>query len=484
MNSTYDILIIGAGVVGSAITRELSKYKLKIGVLEKNLDVCNEQSGRNSAVIHGGFAYDEGSKKAKFCIEGCLGFEELAKELDIPYKKTGKVLVGNTKEDYQTLLNTIEAGKKNGSIGLRMINEKELKKLVPAVTGKFAMLSPLSSIIDPFLYNIALAENACENGADFHFDNEVTGIEKIEDENLYVVHTSTNIFKSKWIINAAGNNCTKISDMLGITGYEIGGTKGDYIILDQKVGPLLPMPVYPVPSTTYMGIHVTPTIDGNVTVGPNANSSTDYSNYGISKDAMDYLAEDASNLWPHIHRKDYIRNYSGIQPTWKDKNGVIKDYVIEARKDIPNTVNLVGIESPGLTSAVPIAKYVVGLIKEIETLVTNDAFNPNRTGIVKFSEKTPAEQAELIKENPDYGEIICRCETVTKAEILEAIHNPLGVDTITGIKYRTRALMGRCQGGYCQMRITKLIQEEKNKKVEEVIYSRQSSQMFTGKVRI
>lgn len=483
MNNTYDILIIGAGLVGSAIARELSRYQLKIGVLEKNLDVCNEQSGRNSAVIHGGFAYDQGSKKAKFCIEGCLGFEKLADELDIPYKKTGKVLVGNTEEDYQILLNTIEAGKKNGSVGLRMIDEEELKKLVPAVTGKFAMLSPMSAIIDPFIYTIALAENACENGVDFHLDSEVIAIEK-ECQDSYTVRTVNNTFKSKWIINSAGNNCTKISDMLGITGYEIRGTKGDYIILDQKVGHLLPMPVYPVPSTTYMGIHVTPTIDGNVTVGPNANSVTDYSNYGVSKNAMDYLAEDASNLWPHIHRKDYIRNYSGIQPTWKDKDGVIKDYVIEARKDVPHTVNLVGIESPGLTSALPIARHVVSLIRETEKLTADENFNPLRKGIVKFSEKNSEEQAELINENPDYGEVICRCEKVTKAEILEAIHNPLGVDTVTGIKYRTRAMMGRCQGGYCQMRITKLIQEEKNKNVDEVVYSRQSSQMFTGKVRI
>lgn len=481
MKKIYDVLIVGAGVIGSAIARELSRYKLKIGVVEKNLDVCNEQSGRNSAVIHGGFAYEEGSKKAKFCIEGCLGFEQLAKELDIPYKRTGKVLVGNTEEDYKNLLNTIEAGKKNGSVGLRMIDEKELKEMLPAVNGKFAMFSPMSSIVDPFIYTIALAENACQNGVNYHFDNEVTAIER-EDE-VYTVKTVNNTFKARWLINSAGNNCTKISDMLGITGYEIGGTKGDYIILDQKVGHLLPMPVYPVPSTTYMGIHVTPTIDGNVTVGPNANSSTDYSDYGVSKDAMDYLAQDASKLWPHIHKKDYIRNYSGIQPTWKDKEGIIKDYVIEARKDIPNTVNLVAMESPGLTSALPIARYVVSLILDNEELIPDENFNPKREGIVKFSEKNPDKQAALIEENPDYGEVICRCEKVTKAEILEAIHNPLGVDTVTGIKYRTRAMMGRCQGGYCQMRITKLIQDEKDKTVDEVVYSRQSSQMFTGKVR-
>lgn len=478
----YDILIIGAGVVGSAIARELSRYRLKIAVLEKNLDVCNEQSGRNSAVIHGGFAYEEGSEKARFCVEGCLGFEEMAEELDIPFKRTGKVLVGNTSEDYENLQKTIEAGEKNGSIGLRMIDKKELKKLVPGVKGEFAMFSPMSGIVDPFIYTIALAENAVLNGVKYHFDSEVVEIKR-NDDQYYNVKTKKGEFKSRWIVNSAGINCAQISEMLGIEGYEIEGTKGDYIILDQKLGDLLPMPVYPVPSTSYMGIHVTPTIDGNVTVGPNANKSKDWTDYGVSMKAIEFLTEDASTLWPHIHRKDYIRNYAGIQPSWKDGAGIVKDYVIEKREEAPNTINLVGMESPAITGAVPIARYVVELIGESEELKPDSDFNPRRIGIIKFSDKSLEEQAELIEKNPDYGEVICRCEKVTKAEILQAIHNPLKVDTVTGIKYRTRAMMGRCQGGYCQMRITKLIEDEKDKRVDQVNYSRQSSQMFTGKVR-
>lgn len=479
---TYDFLIIGAGVIGSAIARELTRYKAKICVLEKNLDVCYEQSGRNSAVIHGGFAYDENSNKAKFCVEGCLGFEALSKELDIPFKRTGKVLVGNTPEDRQRLIKTIKTGGKNGSIGLRLIEKDELTKMVPAVNGEFAMFSPMSGIVDPFIYTIALAENAKMNGSEFHFDNEVIDIRKNGD--LFDVHTIHGVFRTRWVINSAGNNCAKISNMLGITGYQIEGTKGDYIILDNRVGHLLPMPVYPVPTNTYMGIHVTPTMDGNVTVGPNANKETDGLNYGVSQAAMDYLKEDAFNLWPHIHKKDYIRNYAGIQPTWKDADGIVKDFVIERSDTVKNTVNLVGMESPALTSAVPVAKHVIKLIRDVESLEDNANFNPKRKGIVKFSALSAEEQDKLISENPDYGEIICRCETVTKAEILQAIHNPLGVDTVTGIKYRTRAMMGRCQGGYCQMRITKLIQDEKKKELTDVTYARQGSKMFTGRVRV
>lgn len=482
MRPRYDLLIVGAGVVGSAIAREMSRYELKIGVLEKNHDVCLETSGRNSAVIHGGFAYEIGSRKAECCVEGNLEFDKVAQELDIPFKRTGKVLVGNTPADYESLQKTIEAGKINGSVGLEMIDKDRLHQLVPAVIGEFAMFSPMSGIVDPFQYTIALAENAKMNGVDFYFNHEVTGIRRQMDDS-YVVTTTQGDFETGWIVNSAGLGAVKISEMIGIPGYRIGGTKGNYIILDKKVGPLLPMPVYPVPSTTYMGIHVTPTIDGNVIVGPDADAVTDLTYYGVAQRNMDYLAESASQLWPHIHKSDYIRNYSGIQTTWLDGEGVVKDFVIEARPEAPHTINLIGIESPGLTCALPIARRVVKLLTEQETLHPNKNFNPNRKGIVRFAGKNDAEKARLIAENPDYGEVICRCENVTKAEILQAVHNPLGVHTMTGIKYRTRAMMGRCQGGYCQMRIAQIIREELGKEVTEVLYARNGSNLFTGKVR-
>ncbi|SET34917.1 glycerol-3-phosphate dehydrogenase [Natronincola peptidivorans] len=482
MKQKYDVIVIGAGVVGSAVARELARYKLKIGVLEKNGDVCFEASGRNSAVIHGGFAYDLGTLKAACCVEGCLEFDQLARELDIPFKRTGKVLVGNTEEDYESLKRTIKNGKINGSVGLEMIDEKRLKELVPAVIGKFAMFSPLSGIVDPFQYTIALAENAAMNGVDFYFNNEVIDIHR-EANGTYHIKTIQNNFNTRWVVNCAGLGSVKISEMLGIHGYRFGGTKGDYIVLDKRVGPLLPMPVYPVPSTTYMGIHVTPTMDGNVTVGPNADYVEDFAYYGVPQRNMDYLAEDASTLWPHIHKSDYISNYSGIQPKWLEGNDAIKDFVIEARDEAPNTINLVGIESPGLTSAVPIARRAVRLLADAERLHPNKDFNPIRKGILRFSEQSDEEKARLIAKNPDYGEIICRCETVTKAEILQAVHNPLGVDTMMSIKYRTRSMMGRCQGGYCQMRIAEIIQEELDLNANEVLYGRSGSNMFTGKVR-
>ena len=431
MKGEYDVAVIGAGVVGSAIARELSRYKLKIGVFEKNLDVCNETSGRNSAVVHGGFAYDADTLKARFCVAGNRMMGDLSEELDFPFKRCGKVLVGNTEEDMEQLKRTLKQGDVNGATGLELIDEKKLHELVPAVVGKFAMWSKNSGIMDPFLFTIGLAENAAENGAKFLFGHEILGIERVDDD--YLLRTGKGEYKAHWVINAAGLGCKTISDMLGITGYHVIGSKGNYIILDKRLGSLLPMPVYPVPSNTYMGIHVTPTVDGNVTVGPDAENVTDFSYYGVPQKNMEELAKSASNLWPHINKADQIRNFSGILPKWVDENGVIQDFKIEIKEDIaPHAVNLVGIESPGLTAAVPIAQYVVELMKEHERLVKND---------------------------------------------------PLGVATMTGVKYRTRAMMGTCQGGFCQMKIEQLIEEELGIPAKDVRYSRPDSWVLTGNMR-
>lgn len=479
----YDVLIIGGGVVGSAIARELSRYRLRLAVMEKNPDVCYETTGRNTGVCHGGFAYDAGTFKARFCVEGNRMMTQLSKELGFAFQRCGKVLVGFTPEERKRLLEVLHQGDVNGATGLRIIEKEELHRLVPSVAGEFAMLSENSGIIDPFMMNIALAENAAENGCRFYFGHEVTQLERTEERG-WVVTAGGEQFAARWIINSAGLNCGKISEMLGIPKYRMIYSKDDYILLDERMGKLVPMPIYTVPSNTYMGIHVSATTDGNVLLGPTAEDTDNNHWYGVEQKNLDYLYEQAMMIWPHVNKGDYIRSYSGILPKWLDENGKIQDFKIEILDDIaPRAVNLVGIESPGLTASVPIAEHVVKLMKEREALREKADFNPIRKGSVRFSRLSAAEQEELIRENPDYGEIICRCQKVSKAEILNAIHNPLGVHTMVGMKYRTRAMMGRCQGGYCQMRISQMLEEECNLKETELEYARQGSHFLFGKLR-
>ncbi|MGL6106868.1 NAD(P)/FAD-dependent oxidoreductase [Romboutsia sp.] len=485
MKSIYDVIIIGSGVVGSAIAREMSRFKLKVGVLEKELDVCCETSGRNSGVLHAGFNNKPGSLMAKFCVDGNKNFDTLAKELNIPFKRTGKLVVGFTEEDKEKLMQMKQQGESNGIEGLEIIDQNKIKELAPYVDGNFAMYSPTTGILNPFIYTIAMAENAKENGVHFYLDNEVIGIKRVDD--IYQIETRKSVYKSRWIINSAGLNSDKIAKMLGIDEYTIYPCRGEYFILDQKVGKYLEMPAYPVPNPKAggLGIHLTPSVDGNVFIGPSSEYVEEKDDYSVTKETMDLLIEDGGRIFPHIKREHFIRNFSGIRPKLVSKEkGGYADFIIETREDIPNSINLVGIESPGLTSAVPIAKYVVELIKEKEKVEANINFNGKRKGIINFSEQCLEIKRKLIEENFNYGEIICRCETITKAEILQAINNPLGVDTVTGIKYRTRAMMGRCQGGYCQTRIAQLIKEEKGKKEEDILYSRKDSNMFVGKVRV
>ncbi len=482
MKTLYDCIVVGSGVVGSAIARELMRYNLKVGVLEKNLDVCNETSGRNSAVVHGGFANPTGSLKAKCCVEGNRIMGQLSDELDFPFKRCGKLLVGNTEEDRKSLERTLEQGRVNGSTGLRMIDRSEMLSICPYVKGEFALLSESSGIMDPFLYTIALAENAAANGADFFFNHRVTGLER--DGEVYYVKTNHGDFKTRWVINAAGLGATEVSSFAGLRDKKVIYSRSNYIILNKKMGKMLPLPVYPVPSNVYMGIHITPTVDGNVTIGPDAENTDDPTYYGVPEDRIETLASEGAKLWPHINARDRIRIFSGIQPKAVDEKGAVIDWQVEiCDEKAPRFVSLIGIESPGLTGSVPLARYVIEMMKERENFTLREDFNPKNEKRVKFSTLTLEEKNRLIKENPDYGEVVCSCEEITKKEVIDAIHNRLGVCTLTGIKYRTRAMMGLCQGGFCQMKIYKLIEDELGRNGDDIRYSSLGSWLTDGRLR-
>lgn len=484
MENYFDIIIVGAGAVGCAVARELSKYKLDIAVLEKESDVAAGTSGRNSAVVHAGFNNKTGSLMAKLCVEGNLGFEKVCKDLDVPYKKTGKLVVAFDDNDLKGIEKLMESGKKNGVPSLSFINAEEVKSIEPHVGGIGAMLSPNTAITNPFIYTVALAENACENGVNFYFDTEVFGISRQKDK--FRISAGGKQYYCKYIVNSAGLYSDKISSMAGDKNYKIYPCRGQYYILDKRTSKYLNMPVYPVPRPGIggLGVHLTPTIEGNILIGPSAEYIKTKCDYGVTRDVMNQLFSEARELLPPIGVKDVIRNYSGIRSKLVGpKVGGFGDFIIKESEVVEGLIQLIGIESPGLTASVPISKRVRDIISDKEDLIEKPEFISQRKSIVEFRQLSPDQKDELIKKCPEYGEIVCRCEHITKREIMDAIENPLGVKTLAGIKYRARAMMGRCQGGYCLTRIVEILTKEYGISVEEVTLRGKDSKLFEGRVK-
>ncbi|MCC8024372.1 MAG: NAD(P)/FAD-dependent oxidoreductase [Clostridium sp.] len=480
----YDVIVIGAGVVGCAVARELSRYRLDIAVLEKEPDVAMGNSSRNTGMLHAGFTYKPGSLKAECAVEGNKEFDQVAAQLGVPFKRTGKLVVGFTVHDMENILKFKKIGETNGVEGMEVIDKKRIEEIDPHAGGEFALYVPSSGILDPMEYTIALAENACMNGAVFCFESEAEDISR--KDGFYEIRDSKGaVYRTRWIVNCAGMYASKLSAMLGYPDYPVKGFKGEYFVLDKKAGAFLSIPVYPAPNDNGgFSTHATPTIDGNVLVGPDSYITEGPEDYAVTKEHMDGLFADGRKMFKEMKREYFIRNFAGIR--WKrvdPQTGAMLDFMLESDDAHPNTVNLVGIESPGVTCALPLARRAVKLLIEKEKAPLREDFDPVRPVKKRFSHMTHEEQEQAIRENPAYGEIVCRCETVTRAEILEAIHNPLGVHTVTGVKNRTRATMGRCQGGYCETRITQMLEEELGLAPEEVRYSRGDSYMFTGKVR-
>lgn len=478
----FDVLIIGGGVVGCAIARELSQYKVKTAVLEKEDDVGWGISCRNSGVVHAGFNNKPGTLMAQFCVEGNKSFAELCRQLDVPYKKIGKVVVARKKEEIKGLKKLKIQGDKNQVAGLKIIDSEELKRLEPNIEGIAALYSPETAITSPYLLTIALAENALDNGVKFFLNTKVKNISNFNSSGFRII-TNRGEFISSYIINSAGLYADKIARMMGENKYRVYPCRGEYHILDKNVSWLINHLVYPVPQAGAggLGIHLTPTINGNILIGPSNEYIKSKDNLSITSSVMKMLSSEARKFLPLISPGYIIRSYSGLRAKQAPSSeGGFWDFVIEESDIVDNFINLIGIESPGLTTAQPIAKRVVEIINKKERLNSDPRFNPFRKGILRFEEQDEEAKKALIKQDPDYGEIVCRCEKITKKEILEAANNPLGARSLISIKYRTRAMMGRCQGGYCLPRIIEILRENFNLVPREITLKGNNSYLLTG----
>lgn len=472
----YDIIIIGAGVAGSASARELSRYKAKICVLEKEEDVCCGTSKANSAIVHAGYDAEPGSLMAKLNVEGNRMMPELSKELDFPFKQCGSFVACLNEEQLPDLEALYNKGITNGVEGLELITDKDrIKEMEPNIADETVgvLYAPTAGIVCPFNLNIAMAENAYTNGVEFNFDTEVENIRRAEDG--WVVETNNGTYETKYIVNAAGVYADKFHNMVSEDKIHITARRGDYLLLDKSAGKHVNHTIFTLPGKYGKGVLVSQTVHGNLIVGPTAIDIEDKEATATTKQGLDRVIEKAGKSVKNLPLKQVITSFAGLRPH-EDHN----EFIIEEVKDAPGFVDCAGIESPGLASCPAIGKRIAEIISESMNLEENPEFVGTRKGIANAETLTKEERIELIKENPAYGNIICRCEMVTEGEIIDAIRRPLGAKSLDGVKRRTRAGMGRCQSGFCAPRTMEILHRELGIPMTEITKSGGKSNMVVG----
>ena len=471
----YDIIIIGAGVTGCAVARYLSRYEGRMLVLEKAEDVCCGTSKANSAIIHAGFDAAHGSLMAKMNVQGNRMVPGLAKELDFPFRMNGSLVVCMSEEDMPRLRALYENGVKNGVEGLEIVDAQRLHELEPNVSKNAvaALWAPTGGIVCPFNMTIALAENANANGVDFRFNTKVTGFTRGEEG--WTVHTEQGDFRTRYVVNAAGVYADVLHNMVSARKLHITPRRGDYCLLDRQVGGFVSHTVFQLPGKLGKGVLVSPTVHGNIIVGPTAIDIEDRDGTNTTAAGLEELISKAGISVDNLPIRQTITSFAGLR-AHEDHH----EFVIGEAEDAPGFVDCAGIESPGLTSAPAIGLTVAELLREKLGLRKKEDFIATRKGLLDPKSLTWDAYQALIRENPAYGQIICRCEQVTEGEIIDAIRRPLGARSLDGVKRRTRAGMGRCQAGFCSPRVMEILARELGVSQAEITKCGGASRLIVG----
>ena len=474
----YDVVIIGAGVSGSASARELSRYKVNACVIEKTEDVCSGTSKANSGIVHAGFDAPEGSLMAKLNVEGNLMMEELSKELDFPFKKNGSLVICLSEEDMPKLKELYDRGIRNGVKELKILNKEEVLELEPNITDDVyaALYAPTGGIVCPFGLNIALAENANTNGIEFRFNTEAQDIEKIDGG--FIIKTNQGDIKTKYIVNAAGVYADKFHNMVSQNKINITARKGEYCLLDKTAGNHVSRTIFALPGKMGKGVLVSPTAHGNLIVGPTSTDIDDKEGVNTTREGLDTVIGKSSMNVKNIPMRQVITSFSGLR-AHEDNH----EFIIKVLEDAKGFIDCAGIESPGLTSSPAIGKMVADILKEKLNLEENPNFIGTRKGILDPNTLSLEERNQLIKEQPAYGNIICRCEMITEGEIIDAIRRPLGAKSLDGVKRRTRAGMGRCQAGFCSPKTMEILERELSISMFDITKAGGESNMVLGLVK-
>lgn len=475
----YDVAIVGAGVIGAMTARELMRYNLSVCLIEKENDVSMGASKANSGIIHGGFDPVPGTLKAKMNTEGVALLYQAAKELNVPYRNNGSMVLAFGKDEEKTLEMLYERGKENEIEGLRLVSGDEArsieKNISPDVTA--ALIASGAGIICPYQLTIAAVGNAQDNGAELKLNFEVAEIKKSVDGGCFGI-TAANDEKvqAKFVVNAAGAYSDKIAEMAGDGFFKIIPRAGEYLLLDRAEGNTVSHTIFRVPTKEGKGILVSPTADGNLLLGPTASEVDCPENTETTSEGLDYVTRLATASVPSVNAKNVITSFAGVRAS--EKNG---DFIIEKSKRVEGLIHAAAIDSPGLTSCVSVAKRVVSLLKQSGlTLAEKSLFDGTRQDVHAFKKMSDEEKNEVIKKNPKYGKIICRCEGISEGEIENVISlNPKPSD-LDGIKRRVRAGMGRCQGGFCSPYSMRILSELSGIPMEKITKKGKGSEMLNG----
>ncbi len=460
---TYDVVIVGAGVVGGLIAREISRFNIKVALLEKCNDVAMGTTKANSAIVHGGFDAQNGTLKAKLNVKGTAMMPEVCEKLHVPFKKNGSLVVAFSESEMEHIYELYERGIKNGVPELSVIKQEELRLIEPNISDVAvgALLSKSAGIVCPYELTIAAVENAVTNGVELIRNCEVLSI--AENDGKYILNTTAGDVEAKFIINAAGNYSDKLASMVGDNSIDLVPRKGEYYVLDKSVGNLAQHTIFQCPNEMGKGILVTPTVDGNLLIGPTALNIDDKDDNTTTVEGLHETVEKAIKSVPIVSIRNAITSFAGVRA-----HPTNDDFIIGWCPTSDNFLNVAGIESPGLSSAPAIAVYVREILSEKIELVEKEAYADGREKPVRFRHMKDDERAELIKKNSAYGRIVCRCETITEGEIIDAIRAPGGARDVDGVKRRTRAGMGRCQGGFCGSKVVEILARELGVPMNEI----------------
>ena len=471
----FDAVVIGGGVTGCAVARELSRYELHIALVEREEDVCSGTSKANSAIVHAGHDAVPGSVKARFNVEGNQMMGELAKDLDFEFERNGSLILCFAEEDRPALQELYDKGIKNGVPDLKIITGDEARTMEPNVSDAVvaALYAPTGGIVCPFGLTIALAENACDNGVEFLFNTKVDNV--VKTETGYDLQTGDGVIHTTYVINAAGVYADEIHNMVSGRKLHITPRKGDYCLLDKEAGNHVHHTIFQLPGKLGKGILVTPTIHGNLLTGPTAKNIEDKESTATTALELAEIMEKGSVSVKNVPFRQVITSFSGLRA---HEDG--DDFIVGEAEDAPGFFDAAGIESPGLTSAPAIGVYLAEEVAKKAGAAKKADWNKTRKGFVRPEKMTMEERAALIKEHPEYGTIICRCEGVSEGEIIDAINRTLGAVSLDGIKRRVRQGMGRCQAGFCTPRTMEILARERGIEMEQICKNAPGSHMLTG----